>query len=216
MTKQTPFSGPILSDLLLNPKFMETETGKKLLNEHMLLGWLANKPECQGSNLYEDAKRESKRQWHLNHTYQKVLQEIAPKLEEAKISPIILKGLSLVEDFYSDIGCRSMSDIDLLVKPTELSSVLEILEGADFQVISDKKWKANQHKVELNRFMEGVEVVIELHTKLFYHCDDPEWKTGAYSTAPFLKLSGEHNLLYLSTHLGFQHSFLKMFWFIAL
>ena len=193
---------------------MDSPIGMKLLSEHMLLGWLADKPECINSHIYQDAKRENKRQWHLNYTYQSLLEELAPQFKKIHVSPIILKGLSLLEDYYSDIGSRSMSDIDLLINPRDLSRTIDILTKNGFKVISEQKWKANNHKVELNKISNGIELVIELHTCLFYHCEDPVWETSPFSTFPFLKLAPDHNLLYLCTHLGFQHSFLKLFWFL--
>ena len=72
----------------MNQEFLDSKIGQELSNEHMLLGWLANKQEAINSKIYPLAKQEFKRQWHLNQTYLNLLNELAPALEEAFTSMI--------------------------------------------------------------------------------------------------------------------------------
>ncbi len=216
MTKESLYQGRIFKDYLLNQEYLDSEEGQRTLNEHMLLGWLANKQEIQDSTLQPIAKKEFKRQWHLNQTYQEILVELAPKFVEANIRPVLLKGITFLDKMYKDLGDRSMSDIDMFVNPNELNTCVLLLESAGFTKSSSQKWRANSHKLELIRTSEGIETVIELHTKLFYHVEEPKWNFKCFSIEPYLKLESEDEFLYLCTHVGFQHSFMKLFWLLDL
>lgn len=214
MTKQSLYSGPIFKDYLLNQNFLCSTEGQFLINEHMLKGWLANKDILKDSDLHKEYKNEFKRQWHLNQSYWNQLEQLAPDFEKAGISPILLKGITFLDDLYSDFGDRSMSDIDMLVTKQDIGKTVSILIDHGFNYISDKKWRANQHKVELIKNHNGVELVIELHTSLLYHCTDPDWSFVPFKVSPYRKLAQEDLLLYQCSHLSFQHTFLKLFWFL--
>lgn len=212
MTKDSLYQGDIFKHYLHNPDYICSEIGGEVLNEHLLLGWLAGFKELKTLKNFKIFKNEFKRQWHLNQQYLDLLSESAPLFERAEIQPILLKGITFIEKYYPDIGCRSMSDIDLLIQSPQLESTIKIFESLGFNPTGDKKWKANSHKVELTGTKEGIELVIEIHTSLFYHHTEPNWRTRGFNKTPFLQLETEELILYLCTHLGFQHTFLKLFW----
>lgn len=216
MTKESQYQGQIFKEYLLNQEYLDSEEGQQAINEHMLTGWLANKEEIQKHSIYPRAKNEFKRQWHLNQTYLDLLSELSSEFQDANISPVLLKGITFLEHIYPDLGDRSMSDIDMLINPSELNKCISLLEDSGFSVRSTHKWRANSHKVELTRVDNNIEVVIELHTRLLYHTADPKWSFKDFSVGPYQKLMIEDEILYLCTHVGFQHSFLKLFWLIDL
>lgn len=212
MTKESQHSGTIFVDYLCNQKFLESRRGKKIIGEHMLLGWLANQDLNLEETLSHMAKSEFKRQWHLNQCYLDLLQELAPEFQKVEIAPTLLKGSALLGELYPELGTRSMSDIDMLINKEELPAVIKLLKDNGFEPHGHQKWKANAHKVELIRIKNGIELVVELHTSLFYHCENPDWETESFTRDPYLILKKEHLFLFQCTHLGFQHSFLKLFW----
>ncbi len=214
MTKESLYSGTIFVDYLRNQEFLDSRRGLKIINEHMLLGWLAGQGLSLDETLAHMAKSEFKRQWHLNQCYLELLSELSCEFISRGISPVLLKGAVLLEQIYPELGSRSMSDVDILISKEELPSVIEVLKLNGFEEHNHQKWKANAHKAELIRRKNGIELVVELHTSLFYHCEDPLWETEELSTLPYRSLKKEHFLLFQCTHLGFQHSFLKLFWII--
>lgn len=214
MTKESLYSGPIFKDYLLNPQFLESEKGQFLINEHMLKGWLINKDALKESTLNASYKTEFKRQWHLNQSYLNEIELMAKDFSAIGLSPILLKGITFLGEIYEDLGDRSMSDVDILVSKDDLVKTTDILLKHGFVISSDKKWRANQHKVELIKNANGLEMVIELHTSLFYHSEDPDWSFDSFQITPYLKLSNEDLILYQCSHLAFQHTFLKLFWMI--
>lgn len=214
MTKQSLYTGSIFKDYLLNQEFLDSKIGQELSNEHMLLGWLANKQEAINSKIYPLAKQEFKRQWHLNQTYLNLLNELAPVLEEAQIKPILLKGITFFEEMYPDLGDRSMSDLDLLVGEEELDRAVQVLKGFGFKLADQKKWKANLHKRELTIVRDRAELVVELHSSLLYHTKEPRWETRPFPITPYDQLTNEGLVIYQCVHLAFQHTFLKLFWLI--
>jgi len=58
-----------------------------------------------------------KRAWMRNQRIKAATRTVIDDLEALGIDTVILKGLSLVERAYFDLGARSMSDADLLVHP---------------------------------------------------------------------------------------------------
>ena len=50
-------------------------------------------------------------------------------LQQAGIPAAGLKGIYLLENVYGDVGARSMNDIDILVKKSDLEGALEVLKG---------------------------------------------------------------------------------------
>lgn len=62
-----------------------------------------------------------------------VFREIAEKMNQKGVKAVALKGIYLAEHLYSDIGLRQLSDIDLLVKNDELTTVIKIFEELGFK-----------------------------------------------------------------------------------
>ena len=83
------------------------------------------------------------------------------------IPVIALKGIYLSESLYQDIGLRQMSDIDLLVKPTDASACFEILLGLGFKQENDIE-SDFEKKLEVVHYTPMVlnGVTIEIHIKL--------------------------------------------------
>ncbi len=84
------------------------------------------------------------------------------------IKPIALKGIFLAENIYNDIGVRQMTDIDLLIKPSQIELSRDIMFGLGYYYLDRVKSKhitmhtVSSHLPQL--FKDGVRV--ELHYKL--------------------------------------------------
>lgn len=69
-----------------------------------------------------------------NRTILLWLEQIIGQLNTQKIIPLVLKGsATLLEGSYPDIGFRMQSDIDILVKPTQIRSSYESLAAIGYQ-----------------------------------------------------------------------------------
>lgn len=185
-------------------KILENRHIYSCLNEHMLEGLFF------AEGLYEKGERAWKQQWFRNKVYQDTLAEIAPLLGE---NVVILKGMALLESLYEDSGKRFMSDIDLLVSIDDLDRIREILKDNEFEELNEnKKWLGDNFKSEWTKTIYGVEVNIELHTRLFYHVSDLKWSTIPSKIVPLRLLCVEDMFLHLIGHCAFQHNFLKLYW----
>lgn len=124
----------------------------------------------------------------------------------------VLKGVALLDmDIYENLGQRLTGDIDLLVK--DFTEIEEALNKEKFKLIESKTWKGNDFKKVYQKTISGIEVAIELHSRLFYHVSFDEYEF-TYSINGLKILSREWMLMHLVGHLAFQHTFLKIHWLI--
>ncbi len=110
-----------------------------------------------------------------NSLLKKALTELLRTFHEQGIEVVLLKGAATFsDDLYSQIGARSMLDLDLLVKEDLLGKAREILVAAGYQeeVDPDKAHDGlatdarHQH---INAYVKpGTPVIIELHYHVVY------------------------------------------------
>lgn len=65
----------------------------------------------------------------ISGTFEKIVSEF----ERENIRPIFLKGIVLAESVYNDIGSRSMTDIDILIKSSEFEGADKIIKNMNYQ-----------------------------------------------------------------------------------
>ena len=200
-------------------KFTENVLKATSVNEAIeqgLGGWMyCFKSE---SNLLSDAenyRHEWLRNSFKNHSIMKELDSLQTRLPADQPGPVLLKGASLIKHLYSNYGQRPMSDCDLLVEEIHLESLSKCLEGMGYCFLKEKKWQGNDFKKTFVKKKNGVGLVFEVHTRLFYHSkpsflDAFEKDVGGY----YSKLKPEFEFVHLCGHLGFQHTFRKLFWLL--
>ena len=163
-----------------------------------------------GESSYKNSWKE---QWFKNDLLLKEVLRIGHFLSsmDLRSKPTLIKGVALLYSIYKDFGSRFMSDCDMLVDPLDLLKVKDFLLENDYKVIHSKSWFANDFKIQMNKIIDGVEVNIELHSKLLFHHDYD--KLNKVTLNEFYDtLSPEDHFIYLSAHLAFSHTFLKLFW----
>jgi hypothetical protein len=89
----------------------------------------------------------------LLHDVKKVLRQ----LDKDKIRVVLMQGISLLPQVYSDIGLRPMKDIDLWVMPEEFRALTNALIGLGFQ----------KGKLYPKTFKKG-DTCIDIHTHLLW------------------------------------------------
>ena len=156
-----------------------------------------------------------KKNFLYNHSYLKEVKEIYSRWPSDSVHPVLLKGTSLLLKLYENMGERPMSDCDLLVSEEGRLLLDKILQDMGYSLADTGKWHANRFKSIYVVRRQGLQLVFEVHTQLFYHSND------AFSTAPisydkllFHSLSPEEEFVHLCGHLGFQHNFRKLFWLL--
>jgi hypothetical protein len=183
---------------LINSKKYAVDKAEILIN-HSLSGFIT--PES----------KEWKLQYYRYTVQEDFLKSLASDKDLAK-NFIVLKGMSFGEyNIYENLGERLIADIDLLV--TDLEAFSLVLVSQNFTLVKNHVWKGNDYKRVFSKIMNGIEVVVELHTRLFYHSEFLDFKTNT-SMSGFQVLQIEDLLVHLTGHLAFQHTFLKLHWLL--
>ncbi len=153
------------------------------------------------------AVQDYKKQWLLNQSYLQEIQSFSPPREAT-----LLKGGHLLsKGIYPHIGERFMGDIDLLIKKEDLSSWQTFLENHGYKNITKDSWEANQFKSMFLKEIDGLELVIELHTRLFFQ-EGTHFEWNIKKENPYSFLSSEDLFIHLSGHLAYQHTFISLHW----
>ncbi len=122
----------------------------------------------------------------------------------------LLKGAAFATALYRDPGLRPMSDIDVLVSPSDFESWSRELERLDYRLVD-----VSDHASGYRRQATGV--LVELHRELTSSADFLGLETAAILARSrpidagfgmrLRTLSWEDHLLHLCLHASFQHGF---------
>jgi hypothetical protein len=148
------------------------------------------------------------------------LGEVLAALQGSRIEVMALKGAALAELVYGQIGLRTMGDVDLLVRKSDLPRVEAILEGMEFQVDESyrtREWYETQHhhivpyatrdgvlKLDIHHDITTVRSRIRVPVESLW----ADARTVRIASRPCLTLSWEHMLLHLALHMADQNRFL--------
>lgn len=140
-------------------------------------------------------------------------------LKQAGIDVIGLKGIYLIENLYSDIGARSMSDIDILVRKQDLGRTAILLEGQGYE--KSTYFDSSDSNLDIKHIPPMIKPgspPVEVHWSLL-EADEPVnvdidslWqraKPAQIADVEVLALSLEDLIAHLCLHLTYQH-FLKL------
>jgi hypothetical protein len=75
---------------------------------------------------------------YINMMIKHQLEILFGVFEEKQIEMIPLKGVIFAEKAFSHLGARATSDIDILVKQSELSKVLELIKKEGFELVEEQ------------------------------------------------------------------------------
>lgn len=129
------------------------------------------------------------------------VERILGPLEKAGIRPIALKGLDTLHRFYDRFDQRTLDDVDLLIRRSELPRVLDVLKKEGFrQLAADRRahYLATSHHLPM--YSPGPQpILFEWHWNLVQderYRLDPE---DLIARAKPLQI-GEHQILRLENH----------------
>jgi hypothetical protein len=145
------------------------------------------------------------------------LKRIIRAFRSAGIDAILLKGAALAKIVYEDIGLRSMSDLDILVKQEDVVHIEEIMSSLNYVSVvgqQEEKWDEKHFHLPQYKHREN-NTVVEIHRniteKSIFLDTDQWWKRArpvtidgcdAYIPSP------EDMLIHLCIHL-YNHGYVN-------
>ncbi|MCB0390635.1 MAG: nucleotidyltransferase family protein [Bdellovibrionales bacterium] len=183
------------------------------LDNHNLLGYLyLNEKEHLCPEGEELCRKKYLWQQALNLSLVQASKELVSDCLNQNIQIVFLKGLPLLNSIYKDIGERYLSDIDVFVKPSDALEFFDIMKKQNYIHYDIKKWAASKHKDDFRKTLPtGLEIDVDVHYKLIFNIDLPIEKSNYFPVpAPNLEVF----LFHLITHLGYQHTYLRLNWLL--
>lgn len=172
------------------------------------------------SHGFEIPQKEKLYQTHISTAAKNMLilyetETILAALQLAGIPAAGLKGIYLLENVYPDIGARSMSDVDILVKKQDLPKCLAVMHELGYQAnsyfsLADK----NIDTKHVPPMEKSGSPLVELHWTLLEEDEpftinaDALWKRvipAQIANMDALALGVEDLVLHLCLHLTYQH-----------
>ncbi|OAD22691.1 hypothetical protein THIOM_001494, partial [Candidatus Thiomargarita nelsonii] len=144
------------------------------------------------------------------------LSKILSTLQQAGIPVIVLKGAHLAEKVYSNIALRSMNDLDILIRKTDLFAAEKKLLEMGYS--SSRETDIEEVCAEFHQLPALIKpnAAVEIHWTIEYPTSpfkidvDGLWKRAQATTiagVETLVLSPEDLLLHLCLHTAFHHIF---------
>ena len=191
-------------------------------------------PAADMGSLKKNAHRVAAR----NAFYESECAKVLKGLSSAGVENILLKGLSYMEDIYGDTSARTMSDIDLLIRPGDRTKAFDHLhaDGYSRHVIPSFKGSRDDFAkltdiTGESHFVKksgALTVGIDLHWKMRagYPLNDyllldrfPWWEhngTVVIGGETARRLSPEMQFIHLALHFAIHHEYTGLRWFIEL
>ena len=138
----------------------------------------------------------------------KSFHDLLVEFEKRKFQVIPLKGIFLLENYYEDFGLRQISDIDLLVKQSQLQEVCLYFINNGFEMeMYMPEIAARVSKTPAPYKFSKNGLVIDLHVNLTYvydHCQfemDEVWSSVKRNEKNYFELNFLDHAVYLFAHL---------------
>ncbi|MCB0340767.1 MAG: nucleotidyltransferase family protein [Pseudobdellovibrionaceae bacterium] len=188
------------------------QTNEWVISDHRLAGWLYSYGRKKfGVNSVQTLKTEWLNQWLKNQIFLENWLSLKNRFASRGIETAPIKGIAMLESLYEDSGARAISDIDIYVEAEQHQAVDRLLTENGWAPQADElKWQFNRHKKTYTKNKNGVEIPLEVHFEIMPNCNRNQ--KAKISVLDMAKLNSAENLVYLSGHLAYQHTFIKLFW----
>ncbi len=173
-----------------------------------------------------------------NVFYETQCAAILKDLSAAGIESILLKGFSYMRDIYGDTSSRSMSDIDLLVRPADRIRAHEYLIDNGFSLCVIPSFRGSREDflrltdiIGETHYMKqtgALTASVDLHWKMraefpmnnYMDLDKfPWWKNATtvdIGDAQARRLVPEMQFIHLALHFAIRHHYWGLRWFVEL
>jgi len=154
---------------------------------------------------------------HINLKLIYDMRKILEGLNEREINVVLLKGMALLHQLYSDIGVRPLTDIDLWVLPRDYPALTGILRSQGYRQdhLYPNTFRKGSTVLDLNTHPLGAD---RIKTRAFLITRDQEHIYHAAQTTridgqPALCLNPYDQVLLLGLHL-LKHSASRLIWLV--
>lgn len=119
------------------------------------------------------------RHQQANFLLMECLRQILLLFKQNSIPSLLLKGGSLCQTLYPEVGLRPMRDIDILLKKEDAFLAHDILQNHGYVCSTEKTPKGYYHLPALHKKLNGMEICVELHHGIFPN-DPPYYQQLSY------------------------------------
>lgn len=186
--------------------------------------WHHLKTEGAAGRLPADVARDLERTWYAQALYNSValneLAGIVADLSARGVTPVVLKGAALAGRLYEGIALRTLSDLDILVRPEEMAAADRVLRARGYvqrrSPEADSFYAGHHHAAPYLPPRGGPRV--EVHSGLV----DPRQplrpdveamraraRPARFGEAPALVFRPEDQLLHAALHLSLSDRFVR-------
>ena len=170
-------------------------------------------PELEDANqIPVEAQQKLKQSYFLtlsrNMRMQNAFQEIVKHCEGSGIKIVALKGISLSEWLYKDIGLRLLSDIDLLVAPEQGEMLLQKLQEIGYTSAPTDDFIGQHREIVHYEPLVKDGIAVEVHIKLHrsiqsYHLSEKDIISRAelHSSGKYYEPQKNDHLIFIAIHL---------------
>jgi hypothetical protein len=124
-------------------------------------------------------------------------------LDRAGIPVILLKGAALVTEYYRDLGARYMGDVDVLIRPEQVSAAFRALGAAGLKPIGQARERGLP--VYAERVLASASGrQLDLHWHLHHECLQPEIAERVWADATPIAFQGRRVLALHPAHALFH------------
>ena len=145
------------------------------------------------------------------------LDRLLDMLEERGVPVLLLPGTTLLPLY--DLGCRPMSDVDLLVRPTDLRNIERCLGELGYAAPAAYPLVFSKNEVTFDVHIDPLNTArIQSRAHAIGMSADDIWRSARGWRGPedhARAMSPEDTFIYLCAHLV-KHSFSRLIWFIDL
>lgn len=155
----------------------------------------------------------------LNLTRQRDLAELLEAGEQTGVSPLVLKGMALLDSLYPDIGLRPMFDIDLWVDPRQLEALTRTLESLGYRSAPyyPDTYRRASTSIDIHTHLLGAER-IQSRTSILAKGQEPFFehqRALLISGASASQLGRVEEVMYLILHL-LKHNAERLLWLLEI
>ncbi len=142
--------------------------------------------------------------WSRNQLLFHRVGQLLPRLSEAGIDTLLLKGVALSTLYYDDLGARPMDDIDLLVRRAQAAAAMAVLQANGWRPVTPRP-ETRLDALHADAFMDDGGRNLDLHWSALWELpDDADLWAGAVETTlngvPTRALGHADQLLQVCVH----------------
>lgn len=168
-------------------------------------------PKMRAAGITDELSARCRQQHLLNRITTtmllRCLTDILPAFEQAGVDVLLLKGAALIPVYYQDLGLRPVTDIDIAVGPTQLTSAMEVLRTQGWRAANPRKTYDTRFLHSVN-FEDSRKINIDLHCHPLHQClradmDEGFWRRAVavdIGTSHCLRLDIEDQLIHALAH----------------